>query len=374
MRLALAAALLAACGLFTATGGAQDGPADPARVAKSKEIQKAFDDGFGELLKKFQAAKNREEQNAVRTEAKELASLTAEKVAKLVAENPKDAVAFDAARFGLTKLAGLGLTGPSVEAFTKAVTDHHLDNPGVGDLVMTAGRMGPAGEKLLKAAAEKSTDKKTKGMALYFLGSQLAEQADDAPSEKAGAELSAKAIEYLEKAVKDAGDVRVGPSTIAKMANDDLTALKTLGVGKQAPDVEGVGLKDEKTKLSSLKGKVVLLDIWATWCGPCRAMIPHERELVKKMEGKPFVLVSVSADEKKETLTEFLKETPMPWTHWWNGQDGPILSTFRVRAFPTLYLIDHRGVIRKKWVGSPENAVLDREIETLVREAGATTN
>jgi thiol-disulfide isomerase/thioredoxin len=156
------------------------------------------------------------------------------------------------------------------------------------------------------------------------------------------------------------------------MAEDDLTALKTLGVGKTAPDVTGVNLKDEKTKLSSLKGKVVLLDIWATWCPPCRAMIPHERELVARMKGKAFELVSVSADDKKETLTDFLKETPMPWTHWWAGQDDSILKTFRVRAFPTLYLIDARGVIRKKWVGSPDNAVLDKAVEELVAEAAKT--
>lgn len=372
MRLACLASLVVAVGLVARGDEPKDGPADPARVAKSKDIQKGFADGFDELLKKFQKATNREEQAAVRTEAKELATLTAEKLAKLVEENPKDAVSFDAAKFGLTRLAGLGAGGPNLDKMTAAVTAHHLNNPQVGDLVMMAGRMGPAGEKLLQAAAEKSTDKKVKGMALYFLGTNLAEQADDAPNEKAAAELSTKAIQYLEKAVKDAGDVRLGRDTIEKMATDDLTALKTLGVGKMAPDVTGVGLKDEKTKLSSLKGKVVLLDIWATWCGPCRAMIPHERELVKKLEGKPFVLVSVSADEKKETLTEFLAKESMPWTHWWNGQEGDILKTYRVRAFPTLFLIDAKGVIRKKWIGSPENAVLDKAIEELVREAGTT--
>ncbi|MFO0797988.1 MAG: TlpA disulfide reductase family protein [Gemmataceae bacterium] len=370
MRLALAAALVCACGLFTAH--AQDGPADPARVGKSRDIQKAFDEEFGGLNKKFQAAKNREEQNAVRTEAKELATLTAGKLAKLVAENPKDAVAFDAARFGLTRLSMFGTSGPDMDKLAAAITDHHLGNPQLSDLVMSAPRMGPAGEKLLKAVVEKSTDKKAKGTAMYFLGSALAEQADDAPNEKAATELTTKAIDYLEKAAKDAGDVRLGPNTIAKMAGDDLTALKTLGVGKTAPDVTGVGLKDEKTKLSSLKGKVVLLDIWATWCGPCRAMIPHERELVKRLEGKAFALVSISADEKKETLTAFLEKEPMPWTHWWAGDDSDLLRTFRVRAFPTLYLIDARGVIRKKWVGSPANDVLDREIDALVREAGST--
>jgi hypothetical protein len=255
MRPALAAALLAACGLFAARAqDTKDAPADPARVAKNRDVQKGFSDEFDKLLKKFQDAKNREEQAAVRDEAKELAALTGEKIAKLVEENPKDAVALDAARFGLTRLTPLGLSGAPAEKLVDAVVKHHLTDPRVGDLVMAAPRLGPTGEKLLAAAAEKATDKKVKGTALYFLGAGLAEQADDEGTEKKAAELSKKAIEYLERAVKDAGDVRLGPNTIEKRATEDLTALKTLGVGKAAPDVTGTGLKDEKTKLSSLKG------------------------------------------------------------------------------------------------------------------------
>jgi thiol-disulfide isomerase/thioredoxin len=288
-----------------------------------------------------------------------------------VAANPKDAAAFDAARFGLTRLPAFGVSGPPLEKLLAAVTEHHLDHPGVGDLVMTAGGMGRPGEKLLRAAAEKSPDKKTKGMALYFLGTNLAEQANDAPTLKGGVEMTDRAVEFLEKATKEAGEVRLGPSTVGKLAAEHLAAIKTLGIGRPVPDVTGVGLKDEKTKLSSLKGKVVLLDIWATWCPPCKAMIPHEREMVKRLAGKPFALISVSADDKKETLTEFLGREPMPWTHWWNGKDGPILETFRVEVFPTLYLIDARGVIRKKWAGAPETDVLDRTVDELVREAEA---
>ena len=371
MRLALVAAFLTGAALITPRGGAQDAPAD-ARASKLKDIQKAFSEEFEGLKKKISTVKTPAERNGVISEAKELAVLTTEKLAKLAAENPKDAVAFDAARTALTTVRIVPFDSPNTGKLIDVIVAHHLGNPALEPLVMRAGQLGADGEKLLNAVAEKGTTAKMKGMALYFLGSSLAERADDAPNEKAAAELSAKAITYLEKAVKDAGDVPLGPDTIGKRAGDDLTALKTLGVGKVAPDVEGVGLKDEKTKLSSLKGKVVLLDIWATWCPPCRAMIPHEREMVKKMEGKPFVLVSVSADDKKETLTDFLKDNPMPWTHWWEGQGGSILRTYRVRAFPTLFLIDAKGVIRKKWVGSPPNDVLDKAVEDLVREAGTT--
>ncbi len=78
----------------------------------------------------------------------------------------------------------------------------------------------------------------------------------------------------------------------------------------------------------------------------------------------------MSADDKKETLQKFLEKEPMPWTHWWqDGQENPVLKKYRVRAFPTLYVIDHTGVIRHKWVGSPKTEELDKAIDDLVKAA-----
>jgi thioredoxin-related protein len=99
-------------------------------------------------------------------------------------------------------------------------------------------------------------------------------------------------------------------------------------------------------------------------------MIPHEREMVKNMAKKPFVLISVSADDEKDTLVKFLENEPMPWAHWWDsGKDNPVLKTYRVRAFPTLYLIDHTGAIKHKWTGKPENDKLDKAVEEAVKAA-----
>ena len=108
-----------------------------------------------------------------------------------------------------------------------------------------------------------------------------------------------------------------------------------------------------------------MLDIWATWCGPCRAMIPHEREMVNRLKDQPFALVSISADEKKETLTEFLMREPMPWTHWWNGQEGGIMEDWEVTSFPTIYVLDAKGVIRFKNIRGKE---LEESVNELLKE------
>jgi thiol-disulfide isomerase/thioredoxin len=154
---------------------------------------------------------------------------------------------------------------------------------------------------------------------------------------------------------------------LKKQAGKTLFEIRNLSIGKTAPEVVSKDLEDKEVKLSSLRGKVVVLDIWATWCGPCRAMIPHEREMVEKMKDKPFALVSISADDDKETLVEFLKKEKMPWTHWWEGRrQGGILNDWNVKFFPTIYVLDAKGVIRHKGL---RGEALEKAVEELVKEA-----
>ena len=101
-------------------------------------------------------------------------------------------------------------------------------------------------------------------------------------------------------------------------------------------------------------------------------MYPHERSLVKKMVDKPFALVGVNSDPDLKKLKPVLEEEQITWRSFWNGKDGtggPISKEWNVHGWPTLYVIDHKGVIRHKWVGSPGNEKMDAAIEKLVAEA-----
>ena len=101
-------------------------------------------------------------------------------------------------------------------------------------------------------------------------------------------------------------------------------------------------------------------------------MYPHERSLVKRLDGKPFALVGVNSDVDLKALKPILEKEQITWRSFWNGPNGtrgPISAEWRVNGWPTLYLIDHKGVIRHKYLGSPGEKALDTAIENLVREA-----
>ncbi len=99
-------------------------------------------------------------------------------------------------------------------------------------------------------------------------------------------------------------------------------------------------------------------------------MYPYERSLVKKMEGKPFVLLGVNTDRDREKLKAVMQHERITWRSWFDGStSGPICQEWGVRGFPTVHLIDHRGIIRYVQVDEGEiDAVLDKLIAEAEKE------
>ena len=161
--------------------------------------------------------------------------------------------------------------------------------------------------------------------------------------------------------------------TLAKMAKAHLAALRQpVAVDKPAPEIEGTDLAGKALKLSDFKGKVVLLDFHAHAFAPCRAMFPAEAALVEKMAGKPFVLLGVNGDASRPEARRKGKAARASWRSWWDGGglDGPIATRWEVDQWPTVALIDKKGVVRQIWTGWPMAKELEAAIAGLVGKAG----
>jgi hypothetical protein len=100
-------------------------------------------------------------------------------------------------------------------------------------------------------------------------------------------------------------------------------------------------------------------------------MYPHERSLVQKLANKPFALIGINSDTDRDRLKERIKEEKMTWRSWWDGgsTSGPIASSWNVEGWPTLYILDHKGVIRHKFLGFPGESKFDGALEVLLSEA-----
>ena len=118
-----------------------------------------------------------------------------------------------------------------------------------------------------------------------------------------------------------------------------------------APDFSFTSLQGEYISLDDLKGKVVVLDFWGTWCPPCVESVPELRNLHKRYsKDSSFVLIGISSDRDDEVWKQFTEKNRMVWPQY-RDRDRKILSAFNIRAFPTYMVIDHEGIVRFQSVG-----------------------
>jgi thiol-disulfide isomerase/thioredoxin len=120
-----------------------------------------------------------------------------------------------------------------------------------------------------------------------------------------------------------------------------------LKIGEGVPEIELMGKGDSIVKLSSLNGKVVLIDFWASWCAPCRAANPYILKLFKQYNSKGFEVFAVSLDVKKEAWLKAIKKDKLTYTQVidYDGWLSKVAEKYYVDALPTNFLVDKTGKI-----------------------------
>ena len=108
------------------------------------------------------------------------------------------------------------------------------------------------------------------------------------------------------------------------------------------PEMSGAG----EVSLESLRGKVVYVDFWASWCGPCRVSFPQLEQLRNELGPKGFEVLAINVDEVESDARQFLSELPVSYLVV-RDADGTTPQTFGIRGMPTGYLIDRQGIVRE---------------------------
>lgn len=217
------------------------------------------------------------------------------------------------------------------------------------------GKSTPAERKLLLQEVVKNLKDKGEDLTINdarsaFMLSMAVEEADT--------DLAREAYKDFIKVFEGASNKQV--ASVTKAFESSLKKLNMIG---KAIEVTGKTMEGKDFDLKDLKGKVVLVDFWATWCGPCIAELPNIQRAYAKYHGKGFEVIGVSLDRNDDAITKFQENRKLPWTSINVEDSRKLANKFEVRAIPFPVLIDSEGrVVSLRARG----AQLDRLLEKLL--------
>jgi thiol-disulfide isomerase/thioredoxin len=137
-------------------------------------------------------------------------------------------------------------------------------------------------------------------------------------------------------------------SEIAELAASKLTAVKAMAELKSKPlELKFKAVDGSEVDLEKLRGKVVLVDFWATWCGPCMAELPTIVDAYEKFKAKGFEIIGISLDEEEADLTRVLKAKKITWPQYFDGKgwESPYAKKYGIEGIPTMWLVNKAGMV-----------------------------
>ena len=140
-------------------------------------------------------------------------------------------------------------------------------------------------------------------------------------------------------------------------------------VGTPVPEIRVESLSGKAIGIGDYRGKVVLLDVWASWCGPCKQELPMLDDMAKRLRGDGVEVLAVSIDQERANLVQFLKARPRWSLTIAHDPQGAIADRLAPEKMPTSYIIDRAGTIRYVNVGfePADAAVIERRLVDVAR-------
>jgi peroxiredoxin/YHS domain-containing protein len=139
---------------------------------------------------------------------------------------------------------------------------------------------------------------------------------------------------------------------------------------RPAPDFALNNLAGEKVALENFRGKIVLLDFWATWCKPCVKSMPALQKLHDRFASKNFTVLGVSTDEDgKKKVEPFIKKHKIAYPILLDAEESPAWEAYKVKVIPMMFLVDPQGQIVRQWLGEADMKEVENAIAGLVEKS-----
>jgi peroxiredoxin len=288
----------------------------------------------------------------------------------LARENPDDPVAVEALHWVLSHTFLEDVGGEAMDLLAR---DHRRDER-LGAICReldSPNRIIPEKslETLLRAVLRDNPNREVRGIACLALARRLEKDREYGVCQRLHHEAAAKglpldAVPRPKQTDAELAEMGRESQALYRRVIDEFGAIenvdgplgiaarleRALAIGQVAPEIEGEDLDGKRFKLSDYRGKVVILNFWShVGCAICRDAYPAERALVRRMEGKPFVMLGINDGDSPETLRKLHDMGEVTWRFWLDGEDpaqAKILKSWHVQAWPTIVVLDRNGVIR----------------------------
>lgn len=244
-----------------------------------------------------------------------------------------------------------------IEAIRGAVEGKHLGSPRLAPVCLALVSVpDPRSLALLEKIERGHPDRKVQGVAALGLSMLLKSLGDEG-------DVMKRRLVLLRKSIIESAEVELDGQTVAKLAEDELYVIRWLSKGRTAPDLTGKDAAGREFRLSEYDNKVVVLLFWGTWAPDAEPTMAMARDLVKRLEGKPFALVGVNSDPA-ETLRELVKAGEVTWRNF-SDPGNKLAADYRVSSWPAALVLDRKRVIR--FIGTPGSFV-DLTVDALLEK------